>query len=410
MTKKKKRQLTAIGITSGIGSMLVGAKQLGFNILGNIEWRKYYHRKDEEGQNTFRKYFHAPLYSSTEQMVPEDVERMSNADIAFGHPECGNFSTMSASVQRKEGETLLEMRNKPGDIPLFVDLIKKLKPRYFVQDNLPKSLMGYPIERWAKELPEYDLFPEWISNAGYGNVQKFRKRFFMIGALKSENFIFHPEEHDYPLNLEDVIADLPELNHDEHNLDLNMNKGAGIFGPETMTWAQYRDWMLENKEGITIPYLAKDGTWKKHIGWRKGFKNGYVPVLTGGCPIANPFTGLPFSIRERCRIQGLPDDFEIIGTIYKEDGTWAHNRNNSVIRQTGKCMPVQFCKYITKQIKDNLEDKIKGMPEPKRVLNHNPLINEAKKWYCKNVGYEYQLAVCTQCWIKNCEIKEETQK
>lgn len=400
------RNLTAIGLTSGIGSMLVGAKQLGFKVIANIEWRQYYHIDDEFGKNTFRENFNAPMYKNLNEMNLDEIESMTGADIAFSHPECGNFSNMSATAQQTR--TLEEMRNDAGDIPVFINLVKKLKPRFFVQDNLPKSLIGYPIQAWAKALPEYDLFPEWVSNWGYGNIQKFRKRFFMIGALKSEHFVFRPWEIDLPLKLKDFIDDIHinDLNHNTHTEKGNMSKGRGLFGPDPMTWGQYKEFMLREKDGVTIPYLAKDGTWKHHIGWRKAFSDGYVPVITGGCPVANPFTGLPFSIRERCRIQGLPDDFVIYGTKFQEDGTWNHSRNSSVIKQTGKCMPVQFCKYVTAKIMNHINgiSTVTDNDGPERILNPNPLISEAKKWYCDfGGGYEHQEAVCCQCWVKDCK-------
>jgi len=397
--------MRAIGITSGIGSMLIGAKQLGFEVLGNIEWRKYYHARDSYGRNSFEEYFNAPMYKNIEELTEEEISKMSNADIAFGHPECGNFSNMSATAQQTR--TLAEMRSDAGDIPIFTELVSKLKPRFFVQDNLPKSLMGYSIEDWARALPEYDLFPEWVSNWGYGNIQKFRKRFFMIGALKKENFVFRPFEIDDDLSLRIVLKNLPEENQDKHTEEGNMSKGRGIFSDDPMTWGQYKEFMLREKDGVTITYLAKDDTWKTHVGWRKAFSDGYVPVITGGCPIANPFTGLPFTIRERCRIQGFPDDFIIYGTKFLEDGTWNHSRNSAVIKQTGKSMPVEFCRYVTQIIKNHIQGVTSVKETSERILNPNPLISEAKQWYCKKIGYSHQSVVCDQCWIKKCENKEE---
>lgn len=43
------RPLTAFGITSGIGSMLVGADRLGFKVTGNVEWRDYYRYRTARG-------------------------------------------------------------------------------------------------------------------------------------------------------------------------------------------------------------------------------------------------------------------------------------------------------------------------------------------------------------------------
>ena len=92
--------MKAIGITCGIGSMLLGARQAGFEIEGNVEWRKYYHESDEHGRNTFRENF--PGASFPERMTDEEFERFSNADLALGHPECGNFSQLSGANADKD--------------------------------------------------------------------------------------------------------------------------------------------------------------------------------------------------------------------------------------------------------------------------------------------------------------------
>ena len=81
--------------------------------------------------------------------------------------ECGRYSQLSGANANRA-----ERAEDPGDIPLFVDLISKLKPRFFAMDDLPKSFMAYPMSKYAEALPEMDLFPEWISNYHYGNVQK----------------------------------------------------------------------------------------------------------------------------------------------------------------------------------------------------------------------------------------------
>jgi len=398
--------MKAIGITCGIGSMLVGARQAGFEIVGNIEWRRYYHHRDSEGRNTFEENFPGAIFAkSIDDLSPEEIEKMTGADLAMGHPECGNFSNMTATAQYVK--SLSEFNNDPGDIPIFVDLVKRLKPRFFVQDNLPKSLMGYSVQQWAENLPEYDLFPEWICNWSYGNIQKYRKRFFMIGALKTEKYRFIAGENvpeDDPRHvLRNLLEGIDEemANQDVHTLEASTSKGKGIFHENFMTFAEYREYMLREPDGVTITYKAADGTWKKHVGCRKAFKDGYVPVVTGGVPIANPFTGLPFTLRERARIQGLPDDFIIYGTNYLPDGTWNHQKNGNVNRQLGKCMPVQFCYYVAEQIARHIRGE-EYMDTGKRVLNPNPLIDEAKQWLCKNHGFSNE-DVCECCANDNCE-------
>ena len=91
--------------------MCIGGWKDGAEILGNVEWRKYYTQTE-----TFTKNFKAPIYSKLED-VPDDLEQAwKGADIVFGHPECGNFSNLRVRKTAKLKD--------PSDLPLFADLVR----------------------------------------------------------------------------------------------------------------------------------------------------------------------------------------------------------------------------------------------------------------------------------------------
>ncbi len=73
--------MKVIGLTCGVGSMQIGAKQLGMEVLGGIEWRPYYRHTD-----TFERNFDYPLWKDPSIMSTKEKEMMTGADIAFGHP------------------------------------------------------------------------------------------------------------------------------------------------------------------------------------------------------------------------------------------------------------------------------------------------------------------------------------
>lgn len=411
--------MKAIGFTCGIGSLLVGARAKGFDIVGNIEWRKYYHHKDKEGRNTFTHNFpDSFMVKSVDEMTEEQIEAATGCDLAMGHPECGNFSQMSYSVKRADGSTQDDVFKMAGDIPLFVEMVQRFKPRFFIMDDLPKAFLAYPMEKYAEMLPDYDLFPEWVSNYHYGNIQKFRKRFFMVGALKSEEYTFVPGEEEHSRTMKDVIGDLlgddsfdKVSNHHPHILTSSTSKGKGMT-PETqerhMNFAELRDWFASQPQGKTIEYVKSDGTIGKHIGVRTGYWEGFCPVLHGGHPIYHPVRNLPLTVRERARIQGFPDDFEFIGEVLNEDGTWDHYRNMHLIKQTGKAMPIQFAEYISEQVRNWTKgDGILATQE--RLIKRDKHLDEAKSWYCENVGYSDQDSVCEFCQIKECEKGEKNE-
>jgi len=392
--------MRAIGITCGIGSMLVGARQAGFEVIGNVEWRKYYHASDAFGRNTFRENFPGAVF--LEKMTDDEFKRFSEPDLALGHPECGNFSHLS-SANANKGERLLD----PADIPLFVNLVAELRPRFFVMDDLPKSFMAYSMAEYAARLPGYDLFPEWISNWGYGNIQKSRKRMFMLGSLKSERWAFRPGEATHEETVATTLGDLPAPmvgsnypNHEPHVLDADSPRAGNMRGYGTRsTWRQVKEHFRDLPPG-NMKYPTKDGRIVERIGFVKGHWDGPAHVLTGGNATLHNRRCEPYSIRERARIQGFPDDFVFYGTKLNEKGEWDHAMNQHMVRQTGKAMPVQFCRYVSSQIAAHIQGKSWSCTG-NRVTNPDKHIDEAKAWYCKNVGYSNQEAACRSCWLQS---------
>jgi len=403
--------MKAIGITCGIGSMLVGARAAGFKIEGNVEWRRYYHREDSEGRNTFLNNYPGAIFpNNVDEMSMDDIERFMGVELALGHPECGNFSNLRADKTSQITD--------PSDIPLFVDLVAKFKPRFFVMDDLPKSFIAFPMKEYSDRLPEYDLFPEWISNYHYGNPQKWRKRMFMIGALKEERWAFRAgEKAEGGAKVMDVIGDLctPDgkfehsqaPNHREHVTEELCTRAIGLNEPGvTATWGDMRDYFLSEKPGTVMKYYHREtGEVKTRFGLARTYWDGHSHVLTGLNPTIHPLTGLPFSIRERARIQGFPDDFTFYGEVVEDDLRWNHDKNNPIVRQTGKAMPVQFCEYTSKQIAAHLKGE-DWEATGERHINENEYVDNAKMEYCESVGYADQDRACGECWLRDkCPIR-----
>lgn len=404
---KSEKKLRAIGITCGIGSMLVGARQAGFEVVGNVEWRRYYFKPDSKGQDTFRGNFPDAVRAySVDDLSDDQVASMTDCDIALGHPECGRYSNLGSTIK-----TRLERMKDPCDIPLFLDLVAKFRPRFFVMDDLPKSLGALTIQEYVQKLPGYDLYPEWVANHGYGNIQRGRKRMFMVGSLRSENWVFRPGEVDHDTTVKDILN--PKTlkgvaNHIRHTRSKNCQRASCLGEPgRQWPWGEVADRFMSLPVGMSWPYLNVDGETKSRVGflrthWEKGSH-----VLTGYNAIVHPLTGLPFSIRERARIQGFPDDFVFYSEALEEDGTWEHFRNIHLVKQTGKAMPIQFCRYVSDQIRRHIQGE-RFESSGVRLLRSDPNIDSAKRWYCQNIGYSDQEGACRSCWMAaDCEIRSE---
>lgn len=396
--------LTAMGVTSGVGSMLVGCQQLGYNVVGNVEWRDYYRFRTTAGDSTFMKAFPGAFMARGLKDVPGN--RMPGSiDLILGHPECGRYSLLSHSVTLG---TYSESRGSDlSDLPLFLKMIAELRPRFFLMDDLPDSFAVLPMSEYVRLLPDYDLFPEWISNWGYGNIQKHRNRMFMVGALKSENFVFVPGEQEHTRTLEDEIGDLlgvlPGQIQNSAHIDPNYSPGryANLrhFG-DRPTWTEALTHMRSLGVKSQIPYYGEGGEKKVRPGTNNPLWDGGCPVLSGGYNPLHPIAPRPLTIRERARIQGFPDDFIF---HYQDAGSWDTVWNpydsdgQRGIKQTGKAMPIQFCKFFADQVKHHIE-KNPFKASGRRVIKPNPKVTQAKEEYCELAGYADQAKACANCW------------
>lgn len=394
--------MKALGMICGVGSMLIGAKKQGYEIVGNIEWRPYYHT------GTFEYNFPGSfLIKTLEDLSEEQRTQCEDLDLIIGHTECGNFSNMRANKTNA-----IDAGDK-GDIPQFVEAVAALKPKFFVMDNLPKSLLVADWKYYLEQLPEYELHFEWVSNWNYGNIQKGRKRLFVIGARRDLGFYFIPGEFDHNTTIRERLSEIsPEArNNEKLNQDSIYNGwGRYQFDPEyiektvdenRITLREFQEFIKDMPNNLNFPYYNKKGEQKRKIGFSKIDIDRPALVLSGGgACYDNHFrndTLFPFTIRERAKIQGCPDDF----VFFPEGVTSTVREYSHLIKQTGKFMPVEFCTYVTGLIADFLNGEYgEGYASGKRFLNPNEMVDENKYNYCQIVGYTDQDNVCKFCGSK----------
>ena len=398
--KSSRRKLTAFGVSSGIGSMLISARAAGFEVLGNVESRPEFWAEDSEGRNTYRENFPDTIFVKTlDEIGLEEPDNRPPIDLVMGHPSCGNFTTLNKNKSyQKDPESLVG----------FISGVKLIRPRFFIMDNLPKSLGAYTMEDYVRELPEYDLFPEWVGNFYYGNVQ-MRKRFFLIGALKSEKFVFVPNEEEHDGTVEKVIGDLMGKegkypNHEKHVLDVYTKNGFHLrHRGHQPNWRELCDFMLTQRPGTAIPYHGPDGSIMRRIGASRGYWDRSSRVVTGSInPVFHNRRGTPYTIRERARLQGFPDDFIFYGLRLNKKGEWNHEQNPKILRQTGRAIPTQFTTYVAKQIALHRPSSTLWKDHmAKRLLKPEPYISAAKTTYCERSGYANQKGACKACWLKS---------
>jgi site-specific DNA-cytosine methylase len=395
--------MKVLGVFGGIGSMMIGAKQQGYEIIGNIEDRQCFFT------GTFEEnYPGAFMVSSINELTDEQIEMCKDVDLILGHPKCGSFSSL-----RHQNNTLGESRKElAGNFSKFIDSINKFKPKFFAIDNLPKSLTEFTYKDWSDKLPDYDIHFEYISNRNYGNVQ-LRKRLFIIGSLKKLGFYFIPSEFE---NNETLLERISKIPHDAPNHQ-QWKKTDIVEGwyrhefvkdfveyktPEDkITYEEFGEFLKNQKLNKPIECYNKKREITSRIGKSVIDINGMAKTVTGGNTGHHyqfrSDTFMPFTIRERAKIGGCPDDFIFLPNQENEIKSW----HNDLIHQTGKFMPVEFTTFLTQQIKDFLECKRDETKYTnKRLVKSKEEIDENKYQYCKNIGYSNQQKVCEFCGSK----------
>ena len=360
-------------LIGGIGSLSYAARKAGFEVIGGYDWRKYYHT------GTWEKNYNTDF---TQNLEDWDLSKLKGIDLVTSHPECGAYSNLSSSKKQ---------RLNPMDIPRAISEIAKIQPKFALVDNLPKALYATTPSEIRSMLKDYDVSFEWVSNWGYGNTQKFRNRLYMVISHKDLNYHFVPNEKKHDKVIEDVIGDLintPRGVVPNHHPVLPTDRSAYkdyMAGRgdknEKITFAQLNEFIGDWKIRSNLPYYNRKGEYKTKPGYYKTSIDHFAPVLTGGGGFPdNHFINVngfwrPFTIRERLRIQGFDDDFILVpDKLVPEEKFYLYQ-----IKQTGKCMPIEFAYYFAKQIRDFLDFGI--LPEKgNRILKPNTHIQNAELW------------------------------
>lgn len=334
--------------------MMIGAREAGFTPIGNFEDRKFMVPK------TFTSNFPGAFFEDPKELKNsfKTSDGLYSPDLVLGHPPCGNFSHLTFSAQNIKD--LSKRRKDPGRIPEFMEAVKTLQPRFFLMENLPKSLKAYDEDAYQKMIgDDYNFSIEHVSNYHYGNPQKYRKRMFVIGWRKDEDFSFKQLEEPRPeRTVREVLKgltsdDIPEINHTHIDLDEVANIYFGVNGDGTTkkyTYRKIKQILLDLPPGKTPTYISKDGTPKKKIGVLRLYWDKHAHTITGGgwrraMNKFHPITAEPLTIREILRIQGAPDDFIIHGELEDQ------------IPQVGKFIAVEFPTFACKQIYKYLTEK-----------------------------------------------------
>jgi len=376
--KKQKRTYISLFSSAGVGCF--GFKKEGFECIATNELLE--RRLNIQKINHKCKYDHGYIggditLESTQQQVLDEIdfwkkhEGINGVDVLMATPPCQGMS----SANYKKGDEI----DRNSLVVEAIHLVKKIKPRIFVFENVRAFLTTMCIDKNDDVLPikeciiknlgdQYNLFYKVVNFMEYG-IPSSRPRTLVIGTSKEEqNFSplnLFPLKAKKVKTVRDVIGDLSSLNYGERD-DNDIYHSFRVY-PEYM-----REWIHDLKEGETafknspdkVPYKLVDG--KRQI-----LKSGFMGnkfcrmywdrpapcITTRNDQLASQSTIHPsddrvLSIRELMRVMSIPEDFKWVEIETKEK---VDNAETLIRQSIGEAVPTGIILQIAKNINEMLD-------------------------------------------------------
>lgn len=347
---------SVIDLFSGVGGLSKGFELEGFSpVLANEidESIAYAYKKNHPGVMMINE-------DITKLIIEEVFSKYIGVAVVIGGPPCQGFS------QKGKRNITDDPRNYL--FKYFFDVVKFIKPKYFVIENVPNILTANEGS-FKKEIYKlfenigYTLNSSILNAADYG-VPQNRRRAVIIGKYGS-NKVDMPIIINRKNTVWDSISDLAYLNSGE---------GEQISKYRILPNTEYQRKMRENSEALynhqatrhsdiaiqrmqMIPingsradlpqeHLTKSifsGTWS-----RINKDELSVTITTrfdtpASGRFMHPYLNRAITVREAARIQSFPDNYVFYGT------------KTSQMKQVGNAVPPLLAKAIAKQIRKDME-------------------------------------------------------
>ena len=326
--------LKVIDLFSGAGGLSQGFRDAGYDVISAVEI-------DKNLSQTFKKNF------KKTKIFEEDITKVnsndllvnkSDVDVIVGGPPCQGFS-MSGKRIRSNGIFLNDQRNKL--FKEFVRVIKDLKPKIFIMENVPGILNIHQGKTKNQILSifksiGYSTKVKVLLAADYG-VPQLRKRAFFIGNNLGINpeFLFPPKINRDYVTVEDAIFDLPFIKSGQGEFESNYFKKP---------YTEYQKKMRVNAKKlynhictkhddkiIKIIKMLKEGEGRNNLpkkfqtksihsgSYMRIIKNkpSYTITTRFDTPpvgrVTHPVADRALTAREAARLQSFPDKFIFLG-------------------------------------------------------------------------------------------------
>lgn len=249
----------AIDFFCGAGGLSLGFEQAGFDIVLGVD-RDPYHCSAHERNFPYGKTLCASVTDLTGEFIKKYCSLDQEVDVIIGGPPCQGFSMMGKRNLDDPRSSL---------VAEFVRLIKEIRPKAFVMENVPGMMLG-------KTKPYFDFVIESFTELGYviqypvktlvasdyGAPQK-RERLFILGVRKdinqtAPNYPVGPIKGQvYAHNVGDAFDGLPSIKNIQELYDNDFLKINEYLTP-TSNYSKVMMGFAKDATDLSYPRTCKD--------------------------------------------------------------------------------------------------------------------------------------------------------
>lgn len=330
---------------SGGGGSCLGYRMAGYKVL-------YANEFVEEAQNTYRKN-HPDVFLDTRDIRTVSADEILNIinmkpgeiDLFDGSPPCCAFS-LSGKREKTWGQERAYSDGKVQQIENlfyeYIRLLKGLQPKTFVAENVSGLVYGSAIgyfKEFIKEMKAcgYNVKAQLL-NAKWLGVPQRRERVIFVGVRKDIGIQpVYPEPLPYFYTIKDAFENLPICNKEEAE---NLQK----------KYSQLKAYRIlkrlpKNPPRCIAASKITNGSWFNLK--RESFYDACSTICTGyQVAPCHPIEDRPFTISELKRIDSLPDDFILTGSLSQR------------YERIGRMVPPMMMMRIAKTIEEKVLKRV----------------------------------------------------
>ncbi len=292
-------------------------------------------------------------------------------DLLFSNNPCSGLSSINRNANSEQ-----PVNNRFFEV---FDVIKQVTPKTFLIENAPTLVsIGTPIlHQMTKILGDTYTFTIIRDMAGNHGVPMKRQRTFIVGwrrdIFKNNIPIINPNKKKQTTIGEALIGlnnDIPNMEFERDTILPNLKRFYNKVNPkDTILRALVREFdnikgeLDESETKLVLDYIDKKNQ-NKNIWDKTAYRldNDFTaPSMTSMAQFIHPTEDRELYIREYARIMGYPDDF-----IF-----YPNECKCSTIQCLAQGVPVNFIKYISKEIKRCLVSDYKYIEDKDVVFQHH---------------------------------------